>query len=195
MGTVPLFLWSHLPCADNLDGLHPRRHQPVLPDEIVSRRREFALHQANNDYFVRWMTRAFQLFQAVYCPATLRHLESAQLICDLLTLPAPIPDSRLNSVDYGEFEARLDADLESRHEYLDTPYPGGESWRDCLARWHSFFTETLQKHDGQPVLLAGISGAGRRLCSHLCDGVDFATAVGMPRSGEGRAPFVFMYRF
>ena len=194
MGVVPVYVWNHLPSADNRDGLVARSEQPVLPEEMEERRIQFQRLQDQDRYFMERILRLFRIFKGVYCPSTPRHIESAKLICGLFKLPAPIPDARLNAVDYGHFKGQPSSIMKPPHDYIETPYPGGESWLDCLGRWRSFFEEVFPRHDGQPVLLAGQTRAAIRMCAHLCDGMEISDAVELEVT-DPKVPWVYFYRF
>jgi broad specificity phosphatase PhoE len=194
MGIVPIYVWNHLPSADNRDGLVARSEQPVLPEEMEERRIQFQRLQDQDRYFMERILRLFRIFKGVYCPSTPRHIESAKLICGLFKLPAPIPDARLNAVDYGHFKGQPSSIMKPPHDYIETPYPGGESWLDCLDRWRSFFEEVFPRHDGQPVLLAGQTRAAIRMCAHLCDGMKISDAVDLEVT-DPKVPWVYFYKF
>jgi broad specificity phosphatase PhoE len=138
--------------------------------------------------------RLFRIFKGVYCPSSPRHIESAALICELFKLPAPIPDARLNAVDYGKFKGQPMSIMKPPHDYVAIQYPGGESWLDCLARWRSFFEEVLPAYDGQPVLLAGQTRAAIRMCAHLCEGIKLSDAVDLEIT-DPKVPWVYLYKF
>ena len=194
MGIVPIYVWNHFPSADNRDGLVARSEQPVLPEVIEERRIQFGRLQDQDGYFMEKILRLFRLFKAVYCPSTPRHIESAALISELFKLPAPIPDGRLNAIDYGKFKGEPFSTIGPPHDYIETPYLGGESWFQCLGRWRSFFEEALQRYDGQPVLLAGQTRAAIRMCAHLCDGMKLGDAVDLEIT-DPKVPWVYSYKF
>jgi broad specificity phosphatase PhoE len=194
MGIVPLYVWNHLHSADNRDGLVGRTEQPVLPEVIEEHRMQFPRLHEQDPYLLERILRAFRIFKGVYCPPTPRHIESAKLICELFKLPAPIPDARLNNVDYGELKGQPLSIMRPHHEYVDIQYPGGESWLQCLGRWRSFFEEVLPRYNGQPVLLAGQSGAAIRMCAHLCGGLGLSDAVDLAIT-DPKVPWVYFYRF
>jgi hypothetical protein len=123
-----------------------------------------------------------------------RDIESAKLICELFKLPAPILDARLNAIDYGNFKGQPLSSIRPPHDYIEMPYPGGESWLDCLARWRSFFEEVLITYNGQPVLLAGQTRAAIRMCAHLCDGMRLSDAVDLELT-DPKVPWVYFYKF
>ena len=80
MKIVPVYVWNHLPSADNRDGLVARSEQPVLPEVIGERRIQFQRLQDQDRYFMERILRLFRIFKGVYCPSTPRHIESAGLI-------------------------------------------------------------------------------------------------------------------
>jgi broad specificity phosphatase PhoE len=194
MGIVPIYVWNHLPSADNRDGLVARSEQPVLPDVIEERRVQFQRLQGQDDYFIEKIFRLFRIFKVVYCPSTPRHIQSAELICELFKLPKPIPDARLNAIDYGHFKGQPSSIMKPPHHYIEVPYPGGESWLDCLNRWRSFFDEALTRYNGQPVLLAGQTRAAIRICAHLCEGMNLSDAVDL-EVNDPKVPWVYFYSF
>lgn len=194
MGTVPLYVWNHLPSADNRDNLVARPEQPVLPEIMRERKVQFQRLQKEDPYLLERLVRLFRIFKAVYCPSSSRHIESASLICDFFKLPAPISDRRLNAVDYGNFKGQPMSAMSPANTYVNVPYPGGESWLNCLARWRSFFEEVLKPHDGHPVLLAGQTRAAIRMCAHLCEGMDLAKAVDLEIT-DPDVPWVYFYTF
>jgi len=194
MGIVPLYVWTHFKSADNRDGLVARSEQSVLPEVIEERRIQFRRLQDQDSYFMEKILRLFRIFKGIYCPSTPRHLESAELICELLKLPAPIPDARLNAIDYGHFKGQPSSTMKPPHHYVEMPYPGGESWLQCLARWRSFFEEVLPRYSGQPVLLAGQTRAAIRMCAHLCEGMKLSDAVDLEVT-DPKVSWLYFYTF
>ena len=194
MGIIPIYVWEHFQSADNRDGLVARPEQPVLPEVMEERRTQFQRLQDEDPYFMTKFLRLFRIFKGVYCPSTPRHIDSAKLICQLFKLPAPIPDARLNAVDYGNFKGQPQSSMRPPHDYIEMPYPGGESWLDCLARWRSFFEEVLITYNGQPVLLVGQTRAAIRMCAHLCDGMRLSDAVDLELT-DPKVPWVYLYKF
>jgi broad specificity phosphatase PhoE len=194
MGTVPLYVWNHLPSADNRDRLVARSEQSVLPEVMEKRKLQFNQLQRQDAYLYERLVRLFRLFKAVYCPSSPRHIESATLICEFFKLPPPIADSRLDAVDYGNFKGQPMSSIKPPHNYIDVAYPDGESWFQCLQRWRLFFEEVLQKHDGHPVLLAGQTRAAIRMCAHLCEGLELERAVNLDVN-DSDVPWVYFYNF
>src|SRR5262245_53948570 len=194
MGIVPIYVWNHLPSADNRDGLVARPEQSVLPEVLQQRKTQLLRLQKEDPYLFEMLVRLFRLFKAVYCPTSPRHIESATLICESFKLPAPILDARLDAVDYGQLKGQPLTSMKPARDYIHVGYPGGESWLQCVGRWKSFFEEVLQQHDGQPVLLAGQTRAAIRMCAHLCDGMSLSEAVGLEFT-DSHVPWVYFYKF
>jgi broad specificity phosphatase PhoE len=194
MGIVPIYVWNHLPSADNRDGLVARSEQPVLPEEMEKRKMQFQRLQQEDPYLLERLVRLFRIFKAVYCPASPRHVQSAKLICEFFKLPPPISDGRLDAVDYGNYKGQPLSGMKVPHTYLEMPYPGGESWLQCLARWRSFFEEVLPNYNGLPILLAGQTRAAIRMCAHLCDGMSISDAVDL-EVNDPKVPWVYSYRY
>jgi len=194
VGIVPIYVWNHLPSADNRDGLVARSEQSVLPEVMQERTRQFRRLQEEDPYLLEKLVRLFRIFKAVYCPSSPRHIESARLICDAFKMPAPVPDARLDAVDYGHFKGQPLSSMKAPHNYVQIAYPGGESWFQCVTRWRSFFEEVLPTSDGHPILLAGQTRAAIRMCAHLCDGMDLSEAVDLEVT-DPKVPWVYFYKF
>jgi 2,3-bisphosphoglycerate-dependent phosphoglycerate mutase len=65
-------------------------------------------------------------------------------------------DWRLRECDYGECNGMPAADLLARRgEHLDVPYPGGESWRQAVARVGRFLGDLPLRWSGRRVLVIG----------------------------------------
>jgi 2,3-bisphosphoglycerate-dependent phosphoglycerate mutase len=84
---------------------------------------------------------------------------------------AVLLDWRLRECNYGEMNgmprALLDAERALR---VDLPWPGGESWREAVARVDGFLDELVATRDGERVLLIG-HVATRWALDHRVDGV------------------------
>src|SRR5581483_12155965 len=89
--------------------------------------------------------------EAVYASDLNRSVETARIAFAGGDVPVLL-DWRLRECDYGDWNgmprARLDAERAGR---VDVPWPGGESWRQAVARVCSFLDEL----DGGRVLLIG----------------------------------------
>jgi broad specificity phosphatase PhoE len=86
----------------------------------------------------------------------------------------PIPilyDWRLRECDYGEGNGMPAAQLhKDRRAHLDEPYPGGESWRQAVARAAGLLADLPSRWAGRRVLIVG-HVATRWALDHTLDGV------------------------
>jgi broad specificity phosphatase PhoE len=65
-------------------------------------------------------------------------------------------DWRLRECDYGQSNGMPAAELHaSRPDYVDRPYPGGESWRQAVARVARFLGDLPLRWSGMRVLVVG----------------------------------------
>ena len=69
-------------------------------------------------------------------------------------------DERLRECNYGDMNGEpTDSFKEGRmHEYIDTPYPNGESYKDVERRVASLVEELKRNHDGKHVALLAHEG-------------------------------------
>jgi 2,3-bisphosphoglycerate-dependent phosphoglycerate mutase len=67
-----------------------------------------------------------------------------------------VADERLRECDYGELNGTAEP-LQNRSGHLDFPYPGGESWRQAVARVAGFLEELRRERAGERVLVIGHS--------------------------------------
>jgi 2,3-bisphosphoglycerate-dependent phosphoglycerate mutase len=76
----------------------------------------------------------------------------------------------LRETNYGDMNGTPVAGFEGRRrEFVDTPYPGGESWRDAVVRLQDFLEWLGREHDGKRVVVIG-HGAQRFGFMHLREG-------------------------
>jgi broad specificity phosphatase PhoE len=65
-------------------------------------------------------------------------------------------DWRLRECNYGSLNGMQRAQLDAeRTRRLDEPFPGGESWREAVARVTGFLDELRVSRDGERVLIIG----------------------------------------
>lgn len=99
-----------------------------------------------------------------------RAVETAQIAFAGTPLPILL-DWRLRECDYGILNGQPAAALHSdRVRHLDTPYPGGESWRQAIARVGRFLDDLPLRWDGARVLVIG-HVATRWAFDHLLGGI------------------------
>jgi 2,3-bisphosphoglycerate-dependent phosphoglycerate mutase len=91
--------------------------------------------------------------------------------------PPVLLDWRLRECDYGEHTgAPADLHVRDRARYLDEPYPGGESWRQAVARVARGLDDLALRWRGARVLVIG-HVATRWALDHHLDGVALETLV------------------
>ena len=82
-----------------------------------------------------------------------RAIETADLTFPDSSVPV-LRDWRLRECDYGDLNGAPVATVHgSRLDYLDTPYPGGESWRQALERNRRFLADLPTRWDGRKVMV------------------------------------------
>jgi 2,3-bisphosphoglycerate-dependent phosphoglycerate mutase len=116
---------------------------------------------------------------AVFTSDLGRAVETAEIAFAGTGIPV-FRDARLRECDYGELNgmpvARLD---EERARRIDDPFPGGESWRQAVARVGEFLDELPARWDGQRVLVIG-HVATRWGLDHYVDGTPLEELVAAP---------------
>lgn len=64
------------------------------------------------------------------------------------------PDARLRECNYGDWNGMPAAKLTGeRSHHIDTPYPGGQSYRDVVARTRAFLRDLVRDWDGRRVVI------------------------------------------
>ena len=93
--------------------------------------------------------------QAVFTSDLGRAVETARIAFAQTPIPILL-DWRLRECDYGALNGQPAADLHrDRQRYLDVPYPGGESWRQAVARVSRFLPDLRLRWEGTRVLIIG----------------------------------------
>ena len=106
-----------------------------------------------------------------------RAVETAEIAFAGSALPA-VADVRLRECDFGELNGTPEP-LNNRAPYVDMPYPGGESWRQAVARVEGFLAELRQERHGERVLVIGHS-ATRFALDVVAQGRALEELVGAP---------------
>jgi broad specificity phosphatase PhoE len=92
---------------------------------------------------------------AVFASDLSRAAETASLAFAGTTIPVFL-DWRLRECDYGERNAGpADEHVGHREDYIDLPYPGGESWRQAITRVGRVLSDLPTRWDGGRVLIIG----------------------------------------
>lgn len=117
--------------------------------------------------------------EAVFVSDLARSVEMAEIAFGRTALPVVL-DWRLREVDYGELNgASADVVARERPRRIDVPFPGGESYRDAVARIASFLDDLGRHVDGIRILVIGHT-ATRWALDHLLAGRPLDDAVTAP---------------
>jgi 2,3-bisphosphoglycerate-dependent phosphoglycerate mutase len=108
-----------------------------------------------------------------------RAVETASIAFAGSSIPVSL-DWRLRECDFGDLNGMPRKLLDQeRSRRLDDPFPGGESWRQAVARVAGFLDELARRRDGQRVLLIG-HVATRWALDHQIRGVPLEVLVDRP---------------
>jgi broad specificity phosphatase PhoE len=114
---------------------------------------------------------------AVFASDLGRAVETADLAFGDSGIPIHY-DPRLRECNYGDLNGMPSSKLEAeRSKRVDVPYPGGESYRDCVERVRTFLDDLVTAYDGKRVLVIGHS-ATRWALDHLLAGRALEDVVG-----------------
>ncbi|HXK16143.1 MAG TPA: histidine phosphatase family protein [Gaiellaceae bacterium] len=106
-----------------------------------------------------------------------RAVETAEIAFAGSAIPIKL-DRRLRECNYGEQNGMPRAQLDAeRSRRLDEPFPGGESWRQAVARVAAFLDELRSSRDGERVLIIG-HVATRWALDHVAHGIPLEELIG-----------------
>ena len=94
-------------------------------------------------------------FSVVFTSDLHRAVETAEIAFAGSGLPV-VEDARLRECNFGELNGTGEP-LMDRSAYVEVAYPGGESWRQAVARVCGFLGELGQEREGERVLVIGHS--------------------------------------
>jgi broad specificity phosphatase PhoE len=115
----------------------------------------------------------------VYTSDLRRAIETAEIAFAGSPIPL-VQDARLREVDYGDWTGMpVDKLHETRPDHIDTPFPGGQSYRQATAAHEAFLADLRRERDGQRVLVIA-HAATRYALMHLFDGMPLERAVVAP---------------
>jgi 2,3-bisphosphoglycerate-dependent phosphoglycerate mutase len=104
---------------------------------------------------------------AVFSSDLRRAAETAEIAFGQTAVPILL-DWRLRECDYGELNGGPAADHGGRRaQFLDRPYPAGESWRQAVARVGRFVDDLPSRWAGKRLLVIGHVATGWGLEHHL----------------------------
>lgn len=116
---------------------------------------------------------------AIFVSDLARAVETATLAFGDSGLPI-YQDARLRECDYGAQNGMPVAQLAaSRAQHLDTPYPGGQSYRQVVAAMHDFLCDLATTWDGRTVVTIAHS-ANKWALDHLLLGLPLEELVDAP---------------
>ena len=116
---------------------------------------------------------------AVYTSDLARAVETTEIAFGGTRVPLAL-DRRLREVDYGELNgAPVEVVERERRHRVDAAFPGGESYRDAVARVASFLDDVRPRHAGDRILLVGHT-ATRWALDHLLAGEPLERVVTEP---------------
>jgi 2,3-bisphosphoglycerate-dependent phosphoglycerate mutase len=114
--------------------------------------------------------RRHDAIEAVFTSDLGRATETAREAFDRSPIPV-LHDWRLRECDYGTGNGMPAKELHRRSgDHLDTPFPGGESWREAVHRAGRFLDDLPLRWDGARVLVIG-HVATRWALDHFLGGV------------------------
>lgn len=140
---IELVFETHSTTVDNEQG----RATGWLPGELSERGQEQARQLGAR--------RRHDGITAVFSSDLARARQTAALAFEGSAIPV-LYDWRLRECDYGRRNGMPAANLHTdRRQHLDQPYPGGESWREAVARIGRFLDDLPLRWNGQRVLVVG----------------------------------------
>jgi broad specificity phosphatase PhoE len=117
-------------------------------------------------------------FACVFTSDLRRAVETAEIAFD--GFPIEIrQDARLRECNYGDLNGAPVGEFDPRRRFVDRPYPGGESYRDCVEKMRRFLGDVAREFDGCRVLVIA-HGAQRWALPHLLDGIPLEDLVDAP---------------
>jgi 2,3-bisphosphoglycerate-dependent phosphoglycerate mutase len=141
--TVRITFETHSTTTDNEAGLATG----WLPGELSSAGRDQARLLGKR--------RGNDSVDAVFTSDLARAVETATLAFQSMTIPV-LHDWRLRECDYGKLNgAPRSQVIDTLHEYLSTPYPGGESWTQAIERVGGFLRDLPTRWAGCHVVVIG----------------------------------------
>jgi 2,3-bisphosphoglycerate-dependent phosphoglycerate mutase len=113
---------------------------------------------------------------AIFTSDLERAVQTARIAFENVPIPI-LCDWRLRECDYGTGNGMPASQLHSgRRKYLDSPYPGGESWRQAVHRAGRFLPDIRLRWEGKRVLVIG-HVATRWAFDHLLNGIPLEALI------------------
>ncbi len=139
-GPVRITYFVHGATVDNEKGLATGWAPGKLSEKGIAQSRELAASLAG------------ERFDAVFCSDLRRAVDSAQLVFG--GRHRIMRDRRLREVDYGDWTGKPAWEFKERMaDFVEKPFPGGESYRDVERRMGEFLASIREKYAGKRVAL------------------------------------------
>ncbi len=90
-------------------------------------------------------------FNAVFCSDLIRAVDTAERAFG--ELYNVIKDERLREINYGDYNGKPNTFKNSLTDYIDEPFPNGESYKDVEERLREFLVEISKKCDEKKIAL------------------------------------------
>ena len=134
---------THATSIDNEAGLASGWFDIGLSPRGEQQARELGERRRRDDY------------AAVYCSDLARAVRTAEIAFGGRGISI-VPDARLRECDYGALTRQPAADIEAmRARCIAEPFPGGESYQQCVARVSAWLADAAAAHPGGDVLVIG----------------------------------------
>ena len=115
----------------------------------------------------------------MYCSDLGRALETVAIALEGRDAPRYV-EPRLRECDYGEWTRRPGPEVQAASRaHLDSPFPGGESYREAVARVRKVLVEAAERHPEGRVLIVGHRVTTYAL-AHWCDGAPLEALLAAP---------------
>lgn len=116
---------------------------------------------------------------AIYVSDLGRALQTVSIAFEGSAIPVVV-DPRLRECNYGDLNGAPVAALDlERIRHVASPWPGGESYADVVARTRELLGDLRMEREGERLLLVGHS-ANRWALQHLLLGATLAEVIGAP---------------
>jgi broad specificity phosphatase PhoE len=126
---------------------------------------------------------------AAYTSSMRRQKETCEMLFSGTSIPIVI-DERLRQIDNGPLYTGMNFDIGKRDylDFIDKPFPQGESFRDFARRVREFLDEKTEQHREHIILTIGwrLSPA---IFAHVCRGMSLEAAITDNASISG--PFTY----
>jgi alpha-ribazole phosphatase/probable phosphoglycerate mutase len=126
---------------------------------------------------------------AAYTSSMRRQKETCEILFGNSSVPIVV-DERLRQIDNGPQYTGMNFDLGKRDylDFIDKPFPGGESFRDFAGRIREFLAEKAAQHGEHMIITIGwrLSPA---IFAHVCRGVSLESAI--TDNANIRGPFTY----